>query len=76
MHESLVSRKEVCERLHISKGTIGNMVRRGDLPYPISVGRFHYFPKDVIEQIEREGTRGQKRMLITRWQLQNPTDKQ
>lgn len=58
MDSNLMNRYEVANRLFVSQGTVRNMVKRGELPDPVCVGRRQYFPRDVVARIEREGTGG------------------
>ena len=55
----LLSRQAVAELLNVHRNTVDALVRRGELPKPIRVGRqFRWLPEQMEDYFEQQKQRG------------------
>ena len=56
--EPMMTRKEVAEYLHITVDTVGNMMRRGEIPYSKAGRRVLIAERDVKKLIDSNKKEG------------------
>ncbi|HRQ45541.1 MAG TPA: helix-turn-helix domain-containing protein [Rhodocyclaceae bacterium] len=49
----LIGKAELCERLRVSQRTIENMVRDGEFPPPVRIGKHVYWSETTVRTWQR-----------------------